>query len=257
MWWWLAVANVVVLVSACETWCNEWTCTQKEQQTGVRPCADCSGCPALTEADLMEDSELAAAALELIPEGQWGNWDSRCVGPIVVEGIDDPIYAVLTPGNNARAKASRTGLMLSHNVRLYLATRCSLSPSAYVAWSLPGYTLQFDLDLDGAGCGCNVAPYLVSMAQNNQPGSCSGDHYCECGDETQTRASSALDGRATQRACSLSLRRCSLQPALITARATWTLTAAQRERGVWRALCGNRRGRGQHARLPRDCAHVQ
>ena len=143
------------------------------------------------------------------------------------------------------------------NVRLYLATRCSLSPSAYVAWSLPGYTLQFDLDLDGAGCGCNVAPYLVSMAQNNQPGSCSGDHYCECGDETQTRASSALDGRATQRACSLSLRRCSLQPALITARATWTLTAAQRERGVRRALCGNRRGRGQHARLPRDCAHVQ
>ena len=110
--------------------------------------------------------------------GGWSEWERQCAGPISIDGLDEPVYAVVSPGNDAKGvRVSSDGFMLSHNVRLYLATRCALEPSAYVAWSLPGKTLSFTMDLDGAGCGCNVAPYMVSMHQNRQRGSCSSD-YC-------------------------------------------------------------------------------
>ncbi|CAK0910340.1 unnamed protein product, partial [Prorocentrum cordatum] len=34
------------------------------------------------------------------------------------------------------------------------------------------------VDLNGAGCGCNVGFYLASMGQNTEPSSCE-DYYCD------------------------------------------------------------------------------
>lgn len=49
----------------------------------------------------------------------------------------------------------------------------------YVAWELLDRTLAFTVDLSAASCGCNAAVYLVSMAQNAEPGTCGGDRYCD------------------------------------------------------------------------------
>ena len=57
--------------------------------------------------------------------------------------------------------------------------RASLDHSYYGAWPLVGATLSFTVDISQAGCGCNVAAYLVSMAQSTQPGICGGDYYCD------------------------------------------------------------------------------
>ena len=53
----------------------------------------------------------------------------------------------------------------------------SLDHSYYGAWPLVGATLSFTVDISQAGCGCNVAAYLVSMAQSTQPCICGGNYY--------------------------------------------------------------------------------
>ena len=129
---------------------NQWTCEQAD-------CNGCDGCAAVLET--LAEAKLPLLARDPVPGG-WSAWERHCAGPLAVDGLTEPVYAVLSPGTDSSGvKISSDGLMLSHNVRLYFATRCSLDPSAYVAWALPGRTLSFTLDLDRAGCGCNVAPY--------------------------------------------------------------------------------------------------
>lgn len=128
-------------------------------------------------------STLLAVAIARVHGGAVLNRFTReCAGPIYVPGDDKPIYLVFSPPNTGTAKATASvdaTIELKHNARLYLARECSLSPSAYVAWPLVGRRLSFTIDLGNAGCGCNVAVYLTSLAQNTEPGTCGGDFYCD------------------------------------------------------------------------------
>ena len=77
------------------------------------------------------------------------------------------------------AKVSR------NSARVYLADSCTegdYASTTYASPSLLGKTLSLTVDLSAAQCGCNAAFYLVSMAQNTQPGTCGGDYYCDAND---------------------------------------------------------------------------
>lgn len=63
----------------------------------------------------------------------------------------------------------------------YFAEKCIprvFRNTHYLALNLLGKTFRYTTNLAGAGCGCNVALYLVSMRQNNQPSNW-GDYYCD------------------------------------------------------------------------------
>mmetsp|Transcript_13798 Transcript_13798/g.39262 ORF Transcript_13798/g.39262 Transcript_13798/m.39262 type:complete len:403 (+) Transcript_13798:74-1282(+) len=65
--------------------------------------------------------------------------------------------------------------------RTYFAQTCvegEYNQSRYTMLKLLGKTLQYMVDLSGAGCGCNVAVYLASIAHNFQASLCS-DYYCD------------------------------------------------------------------------------
>ena len=56
-------------------------------------------------------------------------------------------------------------------------------PDAYYSPNLLGGSIEYDVDLGGAGCSCNVAFYLVSApgrdVNGNFAGSANGDYYCD------------------------------------------------------------------------------
>jgi len=77
---------------------------------------------------------------------------------------------------------SDEGSIVPHmNSRAYFADSCTAGRydnEQYLALNLLGQRLRYTVDLSGAGCGCNVAVYLVSMRQNDQPSTCN-DYYCD------------------------------------------------------------------------------
>merc|ERR1712125_160864 len=65
--------------------------------------------------------------------------------------------------------------------RAYFAKTCvdgKYDFREYVALNLLGKSMQYTTDISEVGCGCNVAVYLTSMAQNRRPTKCS-DYYCD------------------------------------------------------------------------------
>lgn len=75
------------------------------------------------------------------------------------------------------------GGTLTHHMssRAYFADTCTpgvRTNTQYAAFKLLGKTLRYTTNFAGAGCGCNLALYLVSMRQNTQP-SGSNDYYCD------------------------------------------------------------------------------
>lgn len=74
------------------------------------------------------------------------------------------------------------GVRSRNGARTYLAESCSegsYASTRYAAMKLLGATLSVTVDLSAAYCGCVAAFYLVSMAQNTEPGNCGGDRYCD------------------------------------------------------------------------------
>ena len=64
--------------------------------------------------------------------------------------------------------------------RSYFGNGCSEDrnylASDYLEFPLAGRQISWEVDLSGAGCGCNVAFYLVSMRNNPTRGTCGGEH---------------------------------------------------------------------------------
>lgn len=117
--------------------------------------------------------------------------DRRCPGNIGVLGLGN--VSIIPTGWTSDGKDegaaidvhSISGSLVPHmGARGYFANTCTAgvySNEHYMALNLLGKTMEFDVDLAGADCGCNAAFYLVSMRQNPQPSKC-GDYYCDAND---------------------------------------------------------------------------
>ena len=94
--------------------------------------------------------------------------------PASIVGGGDAMELILEPLEPG--KSSRNG------ARVYLADTCvegNYADTSYAAEPLVGKTFSVTVDVSGAECGCIAAVYLVSMASNQNPGTCDGDFYCD------------------------------------------------------------------------------
>lgn len=74
---------------------------------------------------------------------------------------------------------------IGFNARVYLTESQTWDPNAYFSPKLLGGSMEYDVDLSQATCGCNAALYMISMpgiGANGQPfPSEDGMHYCDAG----------------------------------------------------------------------------
>jgi hypothetical protein len=66
---------------------------------------------------------------------------------------------------------------MGFNGRAYLTKAQNWDPNEYFKPNLLGGSLEYDVDLSQAGCGCNAAFYMVSMPGATE--SSDGMHYCD------------------------------------------------------------------------------
>jgi hypothetical protein len=52
---------------------------------------------------------------------------------------------------------------MDFNGRAYFSTSQSWDPNAYFKPNLLGGSMEYDVDLSQAGCGCNAAFYMIGM----------------------------------------------------------------------------------------------
>jgi hypothetical protein len=76
-----------------------------------------------------------------------------------------------------------SGFKMGFNGRAYLTTSKNWDPSAYFRPNLLGGSMEYDVDLREASCGCLAAVYMVGMpgvGSNGEPfESSDGMHYCD------------------------------------------------------------------------------
>lgn len=136
---------------------------------------------------------------------------NQCPGSATVQGLGDVKLVnsrVTKDGTPCAAVDVQPGGWIAPHLggRTYFASSCttgSYDNKAYEAIPLLGKTVQYTVDLGGAGCGCNVAVYFTSMQKNPQPTGCQ-DHYCDansvCGvrcDEVDVMEANSLVWRST------------------------------------------------------------
>merc|ERR1712127_266062 len=106
--------------------------------------------------------------------------DRKCSGTVAFGGYGD--VSVVSADRYSPPMASGDTIVVSRSHgRGYFADMCAAGPYSneeYLALNLLGKTMRYTVDLSGAGCGCNVALYLVSMRQNAAPGD-GQDYYCD------------------------------------------------------------------------------
>jgi hypothetical protein len=112
----------------------------------------------------------------------------QCPGSVNVPGLDgnNQVQVVNSKVGHLGVDAGQMhvegdAVVMHMEGRAYLADQCtegSYSNQDYTSISLLGKTVQFTVDLGGAGCGCNVAFYFVSMKQNSDETKCK-DYYCD------------------------------------------------------------------------------
>jgi len=74
----------------------------------------------------------------------------------------------------APVSAAADGFALPHSGRTYLGTKNgngSFTPDMFYSPNLLGGSIEWDMDLSQAGCGCNAALYLISMPGHKSDGS--------------------------------------------------------------------------------------
>merc|ERR550525_480647 len=109
--------------------------------------------------------------------------DGKCTGQLAIEGYEGGSVDLIS-GNRWANKSSldeRTVIARGMGGRIYFAESCSRGDydnSEYLALQLLGKRISYTTDMSGAGCGCNVGFYLVSMRQNENPSDCE-DYYCD------------------------------------------------------------------------------
>lgn len=109
---------------------------------------------------------------------------NQCPGSVVV---NENTFQVVATQRNMPTLPAGAVKVLGDSIqpemwgRAYLADRClpgKYNNTDYASLHLLGKKLLYTTDVSRAGCGCNVALYLVSMEQNHNPSGCD-DFYCD------------------------------------------------------------------------------
>lgn len=109
----------------------------------------------------------------------------QCPGMSNVEGMQQ-VHVVVNPQTDTGASCSPVQVtegVIAPDLggRAYFSKWCTagvFDADMYLVVPLLGKTVQFTVDLGGAGCGCNVAFYFTAMQKNPIAGACA-DHYCD------------------------------------------------------------------------------
>eukprot|EP00913_Durusdinium_trenchii_P013599 g12769.t1 len=129
------------------------------------------------------DAALAASMNASTP----GVEGASCPGSISLGGRNRPIHMTNAYWNKPYDPAGEVdvdGNGVIHvymKGRTYFSDKCragSYSNNRYTKLRLLGKRIRWTTDLATAGCGCNAAFYLVSLAQNTEVSGCK-DYYCD------------------------------------------------------------------------------
>jgi len=131
-------------------------------------------------------THLAVIVAATVPKKHAPTEARNCPGNVYIDGYG---LTQLIPSNyvslstHAMTQIRDGKIAPEPNSRGYFGRACKRGHydiDQYLTLNLLGHQLSLTVDLNGAGCGCNVAFYLTSMGQNDADvDSECGDYYCD------------------------------------------------------------------------------